>query len=87
LKTTDEEREVILAQNDQLRNRFRISRPETFQRLRRCCICLQASCADQGACRAEFAAWATAKWDTAVREECLARGESPMDEAGIAFVF
>ena len=67
--TSDLEREVVLAQNDALRERFRWGVPDTFQKLRRCCICLQASCADQAACRAEFATWAERKWNDAVDKQ------------------
>lgn len=79
MKTTDEERDIVLRQNEALPS-------ARFQRLRRCCICLQASCADQAACRAEFAQWAERKWDTAVRAECAARGKS-LDEAGVVFTW
>jgi hypothetical protein len=65
-ETTDEERHVILQQNDALRRRGDGKNGRLFQRLRRCCICLQNSCADQAACRAEFTEWAERKWDAAV---------------------
>jgi len=64
--TSDLEREWVLEQNDELRRRFRVSQPEVFQKLRRCCICLQSSCLQQALCRAEFAEWAQKKWDSAV---------------------
>jgi len=70
--TSDIERNVVLEQNDALRERFKHSKPELFQRLRRCCICLLASCEDQAACRAEFARWAENQWDDAV-DEALSR--------------
>lgn len=65
-KTNDVERAVVLEQNDQLRERFRVSSPETFQKLRRCCICLLNTCKDMSACREEFAVWAEQKWNRAV---------------------
>jgi hypothetical protein len=67
--TSDLEREVVLAQNDALRERFRTSRPEVFQKLRRCCICLRSSCGNPEPCRAEFAEWTQKKWDAAVERQ------------------
>lgn len=63
--TSDEEREAVLWQNDLLRERY----PGLFQKLRRCCICLQSSCSDLSACRAAFAEWTERKWDRAVEAE------------------
>jgi hypothetical protein len=71
-KTTTEERDIVLHQNEELRRRFRISRPDMYQRLRRCCICLQPSCADLSECREEFARWAEHKWDAAVEVQLRA---------------
>ena len=86
--TSDEEREVVLQQNDALRERFinrsdyRVRqgplRQDIFQRLRRCCICLQASCVDQSACRAEFAEWTERKWNNAVDERLNEQGKQLM---------
>jgi hypothetical protein len=96
LRTTDEEREIVLRQNDALREQlinrsdYRVPqgpfRPDTYRRLRRCALCLQGSCADQAACRAEFATWTERIWDAAVRAECAARGKE-MDEASIVFTY
>jgi hypothetical protein len=68
--TSDLERKAVLEQNEWLRERYntRTEHAELFQKLRRCCICLQASCADQVACRAEFEEWTKKRWDAAVDE-------------------
>ena len=71
---TDDERRVVLEMNDWLRNKLAWNSP-LYQKLRRCCACMQSACADRSACRAEFSAWAERKWDTAVAEECAARGK------------
>ena len=76
--TSDLERDVVLEQNDRLREQFKNTSPDLFQKLRRCCICLLGSCEDQAACRTEFAAWAEGQWDDAVDEALSNRaGDSP----------
>lgn len=69
--TSDLEREVVLKQNEWLREHYntRTEHAGLFQKLRRCCVCLQASCADQAACRAEFAEWTQKRWDAAVEKQ------------------
>ncbi len=67
--TSDVEREAVLWQNDLLREHYRTQHPGLFQKLRRCCVCLQSSCADQSACRTAFAEWTERKWDRAVETE------------------
>ena len=82
--TSDLERELVLEQNDRLRERFRTSNPGVFQKLRRCCICLQSSCSDQSACRETFAVWAERKWNKAVDDQ-LDVGRKALDfSAGVA---
>lgn len=66
MKTSDEERDLVLRQNEMLRGAEQGAKGPHFQRLRRCCICLMSSCADLSACRSEFARWAEKKWDTAI---------------------
>ena len=67
--TSDEERCLVLQLNEWLRERCSLLKPELFQKLRRCCICLGSQCADLGACRAEFARWGEKHWDRAVEKE------------------
>lgn len=75
-KTSDLEREAVLWQNDIVRRKFAANSPGSFQKLRRCCICLRNRCKDQAKCRAEFTAWAERKWDAAVAEVAAARSKA-----------
>jgi hypothetical protein len=67
--TSDVERAAVLWQNEMLREHYRTANPGLFQKLRRCCICLQSSCSDQSACRAEFETWTQKRWDRSVEAE------------------
>lgn len=74
--TSDVEREVVLKQNEWLREHYntRTEHAGLFQKLRRCCICLKSSCGNPGPCRAEFEEWTKKRWDAAVDEELTNRG-------------
>ena len=78
--TSDEERDAVLWQNEMLRERYK----DSFQRLRRCCICLQGECADRGVCRAEFAAWTERKWNQAVDAQLGTKRKGIDFSAGVA---
>lgn len=69
--TTDEQRDIVLRQNDALP---RAERPS----LRRCCICLRSigDCAKPDDCRAQFAQWAERKWTDALAKEHVRRHPS-----------
>jgi hypothetical protein len=60
--TSQIEREAVLRQNELLRQHYSHV-PGLFQKLRRCCICLQNSCVDLSACSSEFETWTKANWE------------------------
>lgn len=61
--TSDAEREAVILQNDVARKRFAAGYPDSYRKLRRCCICLANSCARSSVCRAELQRWTGAKWE------------------------
>jgi len=58
--TSTQERLTILEQNELAKKRG------SFQKLRRCCICVLSSCVDKSACGAEFDRWTKQQWDAEV---------------------
>lgn len=69
--TSDDERRLVLAQNDLLR--VEGVRGKYFQALRRCCICLKNQCDNQSECRKEFEIWAKKEWSRALQDEHVRR--------------
>lgn len=72
--TSDEERDIVLRQNDALPPDYRRS-------LRRCPICLNTGgCPSPSICRLELAEWAKRKWTAELEKEYARRypNESPI---------